>query len=107
MNINPATMRNVYQANMVQNGRQGGGKEQELMKYASAASPENTDKISISSQANYQRDVNKVVHSVMKDMEQTSNADRVQQIKEQIQNNSYFVSSGQVADAILSRICGE
>lgn len=108
MNINPATLRNVYKTGSVAPRKSvKAGNEVDSFRTALAASSENTDRIQISSQATQQKYVSDLAKGVMKGVEEESAPDKLDEIRGLIQSNSYFVSSGDLADAILNRVSWE
>lgn len=106
MNVNPTTLHNLYKANMAKPRRTG---EYQEAKFSgiTAAGTENTDRISISSQGSYQKDVRQMTKSTMQEVVRYSSPERLEEIRGRIASNTYFVSTGDVADAIMGRVLGD
>ncbi len=83
-----------------------------LRKYESVRVPSmeqaNTDTVTISSEGSQKRDAARITRGMMDEIErgEQAYARRVEDIRARVQNNTYRVSSGDVADAILRRACG-
>lgn len=99
MNINPAAMRNIYKANSISENSAG------LKGEAAAAGVsglEKQDTVSISSEALNQQEIRKMVGGIMGDIKKLDSQSRLEKIRSAIENHTYFVSTGDLADAILN-----
>lgn len=74
----------------------------------SGAEQVNTDTVMISSEGSQKRDAARITRGMIDEIERSEQvyARRVEDIRARVQNNTYHVSSGDVADAILRRACG-
>ena len=74
----------------------------------SSAEQVNTDTVTISSEGSQKRDAARITRSMIDEIERSEQAyaRRVEDIRARVQNNTYRVPSGDVADAILRRACG-
>ncbi|MGL5972158.1 MAG: flagellar biosynthesis anti-sigma factor FlgM [Oscillospiraceae bacterium] len=64
----------------------------------------NTDKIEISLKYNFKANVDKMSNKMAKDVENFADGQKIQSLKESIQNNDYNVSSTEIANAIIERL---
>ncbi|MEM1485294.1 flagellar biosynthesis anti-sigma factor FlgM [Oscillospiraceae bacterium PP1C4] len=102
MNINPAAVHHIYKANSVPEN--GAGLKNDVSANSAntnVSGSEKHDTISISSEGFTQRDVSRIVKNVVNDMERMDSSSRAEEIKSAIENHTYFVSSSDLADAIL------
>lgn len=67
-------------------------------------SAEKKDSFSLSSEASMFRECGKVIKSAVAEITSSADEDRINSLRQQIRNGSYNISSGQVADAILTGI---
>ena len=72
---------------------------------APAQAPEKTDMISISPQGSLQQEVGRVGKSVMSEIRRldSGNAARIDELRAQIENHTYRVSTDALAEAILQQ----
>lgn len=73
-------------------------------KNGSTLSDEKTDVVSISSNANSYRAVNDRIKDISNEIKTSALPERVQSIKNQVENGTYAVSTGIVADSILAHM---
>lgn len=107
MNINPTTLRNVYKTGSVVSRRSiVAGNESDSFRLA-LANAEKTDRVQISSQAAQQKYVSQIAKDVTASVNQESAPDKIERIRGLVQSNAYFVSSTDLADAILDRASWE
>lgn len=74
------------------------------VKSGSALSEEKTDVVSISSKAAAHKEISRKTAEISENVKNTVSVQRVQEIKSKIQNGTYAISSGVVADAVLAHI---
>lgn len=98
MKINPMALNRIYKANSLN---------------ASVDSPSTVsesrgtckvDTISISSAGSSQREAGKLAKSIMNEISQMDNPDRIEAISKAVEEGTYQISAGAVADSILQRI---
>lgn len=65
---------------------------------------EKKDSFSLSSEASMFRECGKVIKSAVAEITSSAGEDKINSLKQQIENGSYNISSGQIADAILAGI---
>lgn len=63
-----------------------------------------TDVVSISSNADSFRAMNNTVKQISEEVKNANSTERVNEIKTKVQNGTYDISSGAVADAILTHM---
>ena len=100
MKINPSAGFDHYKkyVGSVKNGELTPAKEDGKARAASAA---NTDKITLSGDAAARAENSRLVAGLSSEVEGTAGTGRLQQLQEQVQNGTYSVDSGALADAIL------
>lgn len=91
--INNASGVNAYKENSLHSVKNG-----------SRLSEEKTDVVSISSNANAYREVNAKTNEISEEVKNYASAERIQGIKTKIENGTYAVSTGVVADSILAHM---
>jgi anti-sigma28 factor (negative regulator of flagellin synthesis) len=74
------------------------------VKSGSALSEEKTDVVSISSKAVAHKEINKKTAEIAENVKNAVSVQHIQDIKTKIQNGTYAVSSGVVADAVLAHV---
>ncbi len=98
MKINPLSTYGVYPSVHVN----GAGKARRVV----IPTPENTlktDTISFSAGAREQQEVSQISSRILTDLKQPESSARLTALQNQIAAGSYYVSAGELADAILSR----
>ncbi|MGN1482005.1 flagellar biosynthesis anti-sigma factor FlgM [Porcipelethomonas sp.] len=68
------------------------------------SSSSKTDSFSLSSEASMFRECGKTIKNAVAEITSPASDDRIASLKSRIENGNYFVSSGQIADAILDRL---
>lgn len=63
-----------------------------------------SDIITISAEGTFQAEIDKEIKAISEEISNISSEEKVNSIKEQIANGTYFVSSENVADAILNKL---
>lgn len=109
MNVNPSTVHNLF--NTKKTGAVGACVPDSVfsaskLEAARAGVPEKMDTVTISSQANQQREMGKIVKSVMKDIERYDEAARIDEIKQAVARNEYRIPTDALANALLERSAG-
>lgn len=97
MKINPLSSYNLYSSYA-----KGTGK----VRRTAVPAPESagkTDTISFSPEAREQQELSQVTGSILNELNEPESASRLQAIQKAIQDNTYRVSTDELADAILSR----
>ena len=64
----------------------------------------NTDKVTISQSAAQRAEAGRLVPALSAEVESTAAPERVEALRQAVQDGSYHVSAGDVADAILDRL---
>lgn len=102
MKINSSTAYGIYKANTkkpetdnsFQNAMSSLGKKQ------------HTDKISISSEGARQLEIDKVSKSILDEIQTPAPTEKLEQLKAAVQNGSYHIATGDLADALMQRWLG-
>ncbi len=63
-----------------------------------------SDIIKISAEGTFQAELDKEVKAISEEINDISSEEKINSIKEQIDNGTYFVSSENIADAILGKL---
>lgn len=105
MNINPASLGHLY--NKVGSLPAAYSEAVAPVRGKEAASAAKVDTVSISTMGNTQREVGKIAGGIMRDLSLVDNSARVEAISQAVENGSYYVPAGAVADAILQHVLGE
>lgn len=79
------------------------GKIEKSQKNISKTGESKQDRMSFSSTSTSMREMDKKVKDISLEIESKNSKERIQDLKSQIENGTYFVNSGNVADAILGR----
>lgn len=67
---------------------------------------QHTDQISISSQGARQLEIDKVSKSILEEIQTPAPADKLEQLKAAVQNGSYRIATGDLADSLMQRWFG-
>lgn len=102
MNINPAAAYGLYKANSVKSVEA----ESAPVKVEAAPKNENTDTISISTEATQRLEAGRIARSIASQLEPPSDPAKIQAIREAVEDGTYFVPTDKLASAILSRWAG-
>ena len=65
-----------------------------------------TDQISISSQGARQLEIDKVSKSILEEIQTPAPAEKLEQLKAAVQNGSYRIATGDLADCLMQRWFG-
>ncbi|NLP26609.1 MAG: flagellar biosynthesis anti-sigma factor FlgM [Clostridiales bacterium] len=63
-----------------------------------------SDIITISAEGTFQAELDKEIKTISEEISEISSEDRINSIKERVSNGTYFVTSEDVADAILEKL---
>ena len=103
MQVNAAKAYGLYKANM----RKQAETDAAVPARADlAAKPGNTDQVSISFEGVRQREIEKVSSSILSEIEQPSDPEKLRSVQAAVQNNTYHVSTGDLVDAVMNRWFG-
>lgn len=100
MNIQPASIRNLYQKSL--KDTKPAVKGQPAVAFSHADSKQDT--ISISADAASRREISEFVSAASAELSRPAGAQRLEQLKAAIENRTYAVSADKVAEAMLSRV---
>ncbi len=102
MKINFSSEYNKYRNTLesVKNADKEGVRKAEKENGANAAA-ENTDKVTLSSEAASYAEISKLTASLSAEVHNLGNAERIAELAKRVQSGNYHVASGDIADAIL------
>lgn len=75
-----------------------------IIESAVSKADKKSDIITISAEGTFQAELDKEIKTISEEINEISSEDRINLIKEQVSNGTYFVTSEDVADAILEKL---
>lgn len=105
MNINPTNVNNLYKSSMKGIGA-GSGKAHSAEQDPEKKKEVQYDTVTISAKGSKTNDVSRLANGIAKEVDAVATADRIESIKQAIQNDDYKIDSQMLADAIMNRAQG-
>lgn len=99
MNVNPLSSYNAYAASVRKTGRSA-------MPAKGPAAESKGDTIAIDVEAVSQKEISRISKGVAQEVRRPTDPARLESIRQAVADNSYYVESDKLAEAILSRAAG-
>ena len=106
MKINPAAAYGIYKANSNTQRHDSDTSFAGQLESLSAKKAEHTDQVSISAEGARQMEAERATRSIMSSIDSPTPPQKLEELRAAVQNKTYYVSTGDLVDAVMQRWFG-